>query len=569
MFKRLLILFSFLLLFNIFTVPSAKAESGCCVLKIPVTVNGLVFKSWTYGKPRDPERHTKVSAEACRKPPYTTTVGYFEGGTFNKHHVIKRGMYSNDLSKTCGKAQDALSSYSNSFCCVQGKGIVGKLKSAASSATLGLYKDPYSKDKAAGTLSCSPVPNTQTSCTGGNLEKRNCHFVAACAQSAKAYKQSLDTAEFYKKELDRIKARILETPPPTLGTDFPGNEKLGKIEVIDGAGQGSKSNDSGITYIAIPWIGQLIKWFYRYAIGIGGIVATVMIMVGGFIWILSGGDAGRVSEAKKIIKNASLGLILLMTAYMILNFINPDLVNLRSIYIEVPSIALRQGNFPECQVAVNDPQMQNVNGNYYCANFNDANKYVNLADPAIRRTIPNVIPPGRSVAYVTKPLYQALKGASADLKKLNSSYKFRISSASRSQNSQAKYCNCWKSFELSKFKVCPAGCGSCNYAGLPNCKGSGHKKGQALDIGLKGTGLNCGSLSMHYNCATHVKKTGKVKSILSKKNNCKDPKYKKCQDIMHNTLKKHGFTGISNEWWHHNYFKSSYSAPGGSAKPKK
>ncbi|MFA5318268.1 MAG: pilin [Patescibacteria group bacterium] len=80
-------------------------------------------------------------------------------------------------------------------------------------------------------------------------------------------------------------------------------------------------------------IAQYIKAIYQYGIGIVGILAAVVLMFGGLLWLTAGGDAGRVSEAKEWIKASLLGLVIALCSYVILLTINPDLVNFRAIEV--------------------------------------------------------------------------------------------------------------------------------------------------------------------------------------------------------------------------------------------
>ncbi len=52
-----------------------------------------------------------------------------------------------------------------------------------------------------------------------------------------------------------------------------------------------------------------------------GIVAVVMIVVGGFRYIISGGDASQVQAAKNTILYALVGIIIAILAYAIVNFV--------------------------------------------------------------------------------------------------------------------------------------------------------------------------------------------------------------------------------------------------------
>lgn len=52
-----------------------------------------------------------------------------------------------------------------------------------------------------------------------------------------------------------------------------------------------------------------------------GILAVIMLIWGGIRYVLSGGDSGAVSSAKKTILYAVVGLIVAILAYAIVNFV--------------------------------------------------------------------------------------------------------------------------------------------------------------------------------------------------------------------------------------------------------
>lgn len=56
-----------------------------------------------------------------------------------------------------------------------------------------------------------------------------------------------------------------------------------------------------------------------------------MIMIGGYMYIMSGGNNATMGKAKGFITDAIIGLLLAFTAYLILYVINPTLVEMRSI----------------------------------------------------------------------------------------------------------------------------------------------------------------------------------------------------------------------------------------------
>jgi len=78
-------------------------------------------------------------------------------------------------------------------------------------------------------------------------------------------------------------------------------------------------------------IGQYIMSIYNYAISIVGIIAAVVIMIGGVMWITAGGNQSRITEAKAWISSSIIGLVLALSSFMILKTINPDLVKIKAI----------------------------------------------------------------------------------------------------------------------------------------------------------------------------------------------------------------------------------------------
>ena len=83
----------------------------------------------------------------------------------------------------------------------------------------------------------------------------------------------------------------------------------------------------------IPWIGEYINGIYKYGINIAGILAAIVLMAGGLLWLISGGDASKITQAKNLIIGSITGLVILMCSYILLTQINPDLVKMTPISI--------------------------------------------------------------------------------------------------------------------------------------------------------------------------------------------------------------------------------------------
>lgn len=61
------------------------------------------------------------------------------------------------------------------------------------------------------------------------------------------------------------------------------------------------------------------------ALGLLGILATGLIIYAGFKWMTAAGKEEQAEEAKKIMYQAVIGLVIIMSAYSIVRFILPSL----------------------------------------------------------------------------------------------------------------------------------------------------------------------------------------------------------------------------------------------------
>ena|SRR3989344_3386106 len=73
-----------------------------------------------------------------------------------------------------------------------------------------------------------------------------------------------------------------------------------------------------------------IKYLFIFGLGLVTVTALGAMMFGGMQYILAAGNAAKTEEAKAWIQQALFGLGLILVSYLLLNTINPDLVNLRN-----------------------------------------------------------------------------------------------------------------------------------------------------------------------------------------------------------------------------------------------
>lgn len=58
-----------------------------------------------------------------------------------------------------------------------------------------------------------------------------------------------------------------------------------------------------------------------------GIVAVVIILLGGFKWMTAAGNEDKVSEAKKLMGSGVIGLVIILAAWGIASFVLSSLIN--------------------------------------------------------------------------------------------------------------------------------------------------------------------------------------------------------------------------------------------------
>lgn len=82
-------------------------------------------------------------------------------------------------------------------------------------------------------------------------------------------------------------------------------------------------------------LARYIAAFYNWGFGIVGVIAVLMLMAAGVIWLTSGGDSGKIGNAKTMIEGALMGSALLVGSWFLLNTINPNLTNLPALEMVV------------------------------------------------------------------------------------------------------------------------------------------------------------------------------------------------------------------------------------------
>lgn len=87
--------------------------------------------------------------------------------------------------------------------------------------------------------------------------------------------------------------------------------------------------------IQVNFLAQYIGAVFNYLVAISVIAASIMIVYGGFLTIL-GANGMKVTEGKNKIKDALIGLFLILGAYTIISALNKSLVTLK--VLEIPAV---------------------------------------------------------------------------------------------------------------------------------------------------------------------------------------------------------------------------------------
>ena len=117
---------------------------------------------------------------------------------------------------------------------------------------------------------------------------------------------------FANKTLAQDKDSVIFTPQISIpGSEF---QKGAEVEIED----------------STRTIGIYIKSIYNYLLAIVGLLAVIVLMASGIIWMTAAGNTERISQAKGWMTGSLTGLVLMLLSYVLLKTINPNLVNFRT-----------------------------------------------------------------------------------------------------------------------------------------------------------------------------------------------------------------------------------------------
>ena len=82
-----------------------------------------------------------------------------------------------------------------------------------------------------------------------------------------------------------------------------------------------------------------LEYIFHYSMIIAGVIALGVFVVGGVRYLISAGNPAVIDDARDQIFSGFLGLVILLSSYLLLNTINPDLVNIKEPTLEVTCLS--------------------------------------------------------------------------------------------------------------------------------------------------------------------------------------------------------------------------------------
>lgn len=201
------------------------------------------------------------------------------------------------------------------------------------------------------------------SCPEGQVPTGNCPIDPGCDPSAASCPQGVYCSRAARTSTSRSRSSTRPTLPPINPFCFtkdecnPGRHAsygvASSFEVPECRAQHEEYVKAGYLYYCyanqpviplqvsiggykVQGLSEYIKRLYIYLVSIAGIVAGIMIVWAGVKWLTSAGIPDRITDSKKKIANAIVGLILVFGSYVIMQTINPSLVSFRVPPIKVP-----------------------------------------------------------------------------------------------------------------------------------------------------------------------------------------------------------------------------------------
>lgn len=85
-----------------------------------------------------------------------------------------------------------------------------------------------------------------------------------------------------------------------------------------------------------------IQYFFKFGMMAAGVIALIVLIVGGIKYLTSAGNPDAISDARKRIFSGIIGLVILLLSYLVIDMINPQLKDLKIVeqIMPVPGVFL-------------------------------------------------------------------------------------------------------------------------------------------------------------------------------------------------------------------------------------
>ena len=72
---------------------------------------------------------------------------------------------------------------------------------------------------------------------------------------------------------------------------------------------------------------QTVAKIIKIALGFLGSIAVILVVIAGFKWMTAGGNEDKIAESKKLMTAAAVGLVIILLAFAITNFVIGSVVD--------------------------------------------------------------------------------------------------------------------------------------------------------------------------------------------------------------------------------------------------
>lgn len=155
-------------------------------------------------------------------------------------------------------------------------------------------------------------------------------------------------------------------------------------------------------------LADYIRSVFIVFVWIIGVLAVVMIIYGGVKWVSAAGNAGQINDAKDVVTNAIIGLIIGLTSVLLLNIVNPKLTAFEGLATKDVVQCLYEGSQPPgennegvlCTTSKSHTALHTESG---CALYPNRNYYPSLTWPVKNsdHTVTSKFGPRQAVAGIT------------------------------------------------------------------------------------------------------------------------------------------------------------------------